>query len=202
MKRSVVTALIVIAGVLVIWGVAFFVSRAQAPQSPMSQISVSTSTTTVASSTAATSTAPLSQSTPATQEVGQGMRSYKNAAFHFSLTYPDNLQATQYQEAGNAITVSFQDPSTNEGFEIYATPYSGAQITQARFNLDEPSGTFQDPTNVVIDGTQATMFYGYNSIMGDTREIWFIKGGILYEVATYKALDSWLAGVMQTWQFI
>jgi hypothetical protein len=32
-----------------------------------------------------------------------------------------------------------------------------------------------------------------NSVMGDTREIWFIHGGFLYEVTTYKQLDSWLA---------
>jgi hypothetical protein len=33
------------------------------------------------------------------------------------------------------------------------------------------------------------------------REIWFIHGGFLYEVTTYKQLDSWLTPIMQTWQF-
>jgi hypothetical protein len=37
--------------------------------------------------------------------------------------------------------------------------------------------------------------------MGDTREVWFIKGGFLYEVTTYKQLDTWLAQILQTWQF-
>jgi hypothetical protein len=46
------------------------------------------------------------------------------------------------------------------------------------------------------------MFYGSNSVMGDTREIWFIHGGFLYEVTTYKELDSRLVPIMQTWQFI
>jgi hypothetical protein len=45
------------------------------------------------------------------------------------------------------------------------------------------------------------MFFGSNSVMGDTREIWFTHGGFLYEVTTYKELDSWLAPIMQTWQF-
>jgi hypothetical protein len=47
----------------------------------------------------------------------------------------------------------------------------------------------------------ATAFYGSNSAMGDTREIWFIRGGFLYEVTTYKELDTWLATIMLTWQF-
>ena len=37
---------------------------------------------------------------------------------------------------------------------------------------------------------------------GDTREVWFIHGGYLYEVTTYKELDIWLAGIMRTWKFI
>ena len=45
------------------------------------------------------------------------------------------------------------------------------------------------------------MFYGSNSVMGDTREIWFINAGLLYEVTTYKQLDTWLVPILQTWQF-
>ena len=199
-----VAIVIAVLGIIVLAVGAFFLFHTQSPQNPIAQIPISTSTAEASSSTAATSTTtpPLSQSTPVTQEASQGMRLYKNAKFHFSLTYPDTLQATEYQEAGEALTVSFQDPSTNEGFEVYVTPYSVTQITEARFKTDEPSGTFQEPTNVVIDGVNATMFYGYNPIMGDTREVWFIHGGFLYEVATYKALDTWLAGIMQTWRFV
>ncbi len=127
---------------------------------------------------------------------------YRNQQYHFSVYYPPNLQVHTYNEQEGAFTVALQDPTTNEGFEVYVTPYSGTQITQARFKLDEPSGVMDDPTNVVIDVVQATMFYGYNPIVGDTCEVWFIKGGLLYEVATFKALDAWLAQIMQTWQFI
>ena len=112
-----------------------------------------------------------------------------------------NLQAHTYNEEGGAFTAAFQDPTTNEGFEVYVTPYSGTQITQARFKLDEPSGVMDDPTKLIVDGVQATMFFGYNSAMGATCEVWFIRNGDLYEVATYKPLDSWLAQIMQTWQF-
>ena len=45
------------------------------------------------------------------------------------------------------------------------------------------------------------MFYGSNSIMGDTREIWFISAALLYEVTTYKQLDTWLTPILQTWHF-
>jgi len=145
---------------------------------------------------------PLSQSTPTTQQATEGMLAYKNAAFHFGLLFPDNLQATEYKEQDGAVTVSFQDTKTDKGFEVYVTPYTDKQITPQRFKLDEPSGVMQTPTDIVVDGKRATMFFGNNSIMGDTREVWFIHGGFLYEVTTYKDFDSWLAGIMQTWKFI
>ncbi len=82
------------------------------------------------------------------------------------------------------------------------TPYAGKQIDTARLKLDEPSGVYLQPTDVIIDGTSATTFFSTNAIMGDTREVWFIKNGFLYEVTTYKELDTWLADILRTWKFI
>jgi hypothetical protein len=144
----------------------------------------------------ATPSATPTQSPPA------GYLPYSNPQFHFSLDYPSNLQMHTYQEPGSGFTAAFQDPTDNVGFEVYVTPYSGTQISEDRFKLDEPSGVIRQQTDVMIDGVRATMFYGNNAIMGDTREVWFIHGGLLYEVTTYKQLDSWLAQIMQTWQFI
>ena len=121
------------------------------------------------------------------------MLGYSNKAFNFGLLFPDNLRATEYKEQGEALTVSFQDPNTNEGFQVYVTPYNGKQIDTARFKLDEPSGVMKEPKDVFIGGTAATMFFSTNAVMGDTREVWFIRGGFLYEVTTYKELDTWLA---------
>jgi hypothetical protein len=77
---------------------------------------------------------------------------------------------------------------------------TSAEITEARFQLDEPSGVVNQLTHVTVNEVPATMFFGSNSVMGDTREIWFIRG-FLYEVTTYKEFDSWLTPIMQTWQF-
>src|SRR5271157_4329517 len=75
------------------------------------------------------------------------------------------------QGAGRRSYGFFQDTKTDQGFEVYVTPYADKQITPQRFKLDEPSGVIQSPTDVVIDGERATMFFGNNTIMGDTREV-------------------------------
>jgi hypothetical protein len=38
--------------------------------------------------------------------------------------------------------------------------------------------------------------------MGAAHEVWFMHGGFLYEVVTYKPLAPWLMQILQTWRFI
>jgi hypothetical protein len=130
-----------------------------------------------------------------------GMSPYSNPQYHFSLLYPSFLQMSQFQ-SGDAYTVAFQDPQTKRGFQVYVVPYSGDQITKDEFQKDIPSGVMINPTNIVVAGAPAIMFLSTDATMGDTREVWFIKGGYLYEVTTYKQLDAWLSSIMQSWQFI
>lgn len=153
-------------------------------------------------STSAAQPRALAESVPQTKRVSEDMRGYENREFRFGLLFPKNLNATEFKEQNGALSVTFQDPDTREGFQVYVTPYAKASIDRERFKLDQPSGVFKDPKDVMIDGARGTIFFGHNPIMGDTREVWFIKGGYLYEVATYKELDTWLGDIMSTWKFI
>ena len=59
-----------------------------------------------------------------------------------------------------------------------------------------------DPSDVVVDSTRGIEFFNNAPRMNDTREVWFIHGGFLYEVTTYKELDAWLQPILQSWHFI
>lgn len=131
-----------------------------------------------------------------------GRRKYENTYYKFSLIYPKELQMQEYEEEDGARTIIFENPKTLQGFQIFITPYGSSAVTQERFNLDVPSGIYKLPTDVIVDGTAATMFFSENMVMGETREVWFIKNGFLYEVTTYKPLDQWLGAIMRTWKFL
>ena len=150
----------------------------------------------------ATALQAVAESTPQTPRMTEEMFGYSNKDFHFSLLFPQNLNAKQYKEPTGALTVTFQDVNTNESFQVGAVPFSGTTIDTGRFRLEEPSGVMKEPKEVTVGGARGTMFYGYNPTMGDTCEVWFIHGGFLYKVITYKELDDWLAGIMRTWKFI
>lgn len=131
-----------------------------------------------------------------------GWREYRNTAYHFSLLYPEELEVKEYPEKGNAITITFQNVKKQEGFQIFIVPYEGTQVSEERFRQDLPSGARADLTDVAIDGATGAAFYSANAVLGETREVWFVYNGFLYEATTLKSLDTWLEKIMQTWEFV
>jgi hypothetical protein len=127
---------------------------------------------------------------------------YQNEKYRFSLRYPEGLQIKEFDEGYDSATISFENLQSGEGFQIFVTPYLADTISDERFKKDQPSGVIMEPVEVIIDNMRATMFFGQNQTMGDTREVWFIKNKYLYEVTTYKQLDAWLATIMQSWKFL
>lgn len=136
-----------------------------------------------------------------TSPVIDGHRIYANYLLRFSLQYPEDLKIKEYGE-GNTSTITFEDAKGEKGFQVFVVPYEEETVSEERFKMDIPSGVFREPVEVLIDGARATAFWSANSVFGETREVWFIKNGFLYEVTTYKQLDSWLAGIMTTWKFL
>jgi hypothetical protein len=155
--------------------------------------------------------APTQQPPNDTQPIGElkphraappGQLEYYDSAYRFSVFYPSNLSVQTYDEGEGAKTITFQDAAVSQGFQIFVSPYGARQVTSERFKEDVPSGVMQDPLNITINGVNATSFYSTNSILGNTAEIWFIHGGYLFEVTTFKSLAPWLSGIMGTWEFI
>ncbi len=131
-----------------------------------------------------------------------GFSEYHNATYHFSLFYPQDLSAREYKEVGTAMTVTFEGPFSDRGFQVFVVPYGEKRVTPERFKTDVPSGIIASSTDITLDGIAATAFYSRNQAMGDTYEIWFLYHGFLYEVTTYKEFDAWLNEIMSSWKFL
>jgi hypothetical protein len=131
-----------------------------------------------------------------------GHAEYRNERYRFALFYPSNLSVKSFDEGGGASTIALQDVGRAEGFQIFVVPYEEAQVSEARFRRDVPSGVREGLLGITIGGAAATSFYSANALLGDTAEIWFIYGGYLFEVTAPKSQAVWLSGIMATWQFI
>lgn len=137
---------------------------------------------------------------PRTPQAGQ--KEFRSGNYRFSLLYPEALALQSYDEGSGATTFTFQNADGSQIFQIFVVPYVQQQIEKWRFQLDTPSGVIMQPQDVLVGNTRATMFFSNDAVLGDTREVWFLKNGYLYEVTAPKALDVWLSQIMATWQFI
>lgn len=135
------------------------------------------------------------------EDAGGGVKKFTDKQYGFSLVHPADLKASKKEEGPGASTITFENDSTAQGFQIFVTPFEGTQITDARFKLDEPSGVRDNLQNVTIDGVSGASFYGKDAQLGDTAEVWFIRYGFLYEITALKVDAEWLSTIMATWKF-
>lgn len=146
-------------------------------------------------------TSPVPAATaPFVRDVPAGYSEYHNTTYHFSVIYPDNLSASEHTSPSGAA-FSFEDDKNIVGFQVYVQPFSGSQISEQQFKQDIPSGVRTDLKDIKIDGAVGAAFYSTDHLLGATREMWFIRNGLLYEVTTFKESDTWLDSIMQTWKF-
>jgi len=165
-----------------------------APEQPTSENTESNSTATMTATNTAALTAP--RTAPA------GYKEYYDAHYRFSLFYPESLTVQKFDEGGGAATIIFQNPGEAKGFQVFVVPYDGEQVSEERFRQDIPSGVRRNVQDVVVDGAKGAAFYSADPILGETREVWFIKNGHLFEVTTLKVLEADLLEVLGTWKFI
>lgn len=149
------------------------------------------------------SSAKLSDVGAYVSDTTNGITQFRSDIFGFKLDYPSVLMVNVYNEDNDAYTLTFESvDNEKKGFQIFITPYDGATITSEQILKDLPGTEIQDPVEVILgDGTRALIFWSNNETIGKTREVWFVYDGHLYEITTYVYLDSWLAEILNTWEF-
>lgn len=145
---------------------------------------------------------PVADISEPTRTVPPGMKEYNNAQYQFSFFYPETLRVEEFDEGGGAATITFQNSTEGKGFQVFIAPYGEPQVSEERFKKDLPSGVRLGLSDMSIDGVTAAAFYSKNAILGETREVWFIHNGFLYEVTTLKSFEVWLSDILDTWQFL
>lgn len=136
------------------------------------------------------------------EDTGNSEARYRDYERAFTFSYPSELTVSEFTEVGGAKTLVFEEPGTERAFQMFITPFMGTSITDSTIRAHVSSGIIEDPQEVVIgDGIRALVFWSEVTIVGRSREVWFIKDGYLYEVTTYAALDEWIASILNTLHF-
>lgn len=136
------------------------------------------------------------------RSIPDGWREYRNEQYRFSLLYPEGMRVKEFDEGTGASTITFEKGDKGLGFQIFMVPYNLPQVTEERFRQDVPLGIRENSSNLQIGGVLASSFDSDSFGLGQTREIWFIHGGFLFEVTTFRIQGVWLSEIMGTWTFL
>lgn len=133
-----------------------------------------------------------------------GYVQYKNERYGFSYYHSPEAVIKEYDEGGGAMTITQENSKKVRGMQIFIVPYSESTISEERFKRDVPSGIRKnvEKTFIGVPQVEAVTFNSYDTFLGETREVWFIHKGYLYEVTTFKGVGDWFTPIMQTWRFI
>ena len=139
---------------------------------------------------------------PNSREAPHGWREYHSEQYRFSLFYPEAMSVDEFDEGDGVATITFENTSGAVGFQIFIVPYSKSLISEERFRQDVPSGVRRNAKSAIIDGVEAVTFTSVDLFLGETREVWFIYRGHLYEITTLAGVGNWFTTVIQSWRFI
>jgi hypothetical protein len=139
------------------------------------------------------------------QYVGQPLvADYENAQFGFSLKMPDGFSPLQLPEDETGAHTLVLQNSAGEGIQIRISPYVDVKtITADDITIAIPDMSISDPEVVTIgpEYTGVAFVSDNDAFEGASREVWFVYKGNLYQISTYKRLDTLLQAIFATWQF-
>jgi len=186
-------ALIILAIALLFGAIYFVVSNKKSPQSE----EVSNNINEYQSVSGNEQTFTIAQSEDGENNI------YTDSQYKFSFEYPKNFTATKFQEGEEGDTILVQEKESKKSFQIFISPFDEpGPLTKERVKQDLPDLIINNPEQRVLkNGAVALVFFSEEESLGETREIWFVHNGYLYQISTYKELDSLVAKIISTWRF-
>jgi hypothetical protein len=130
---------------------------------------------------------------------------YTNSIYGFSLDTPEGFTVGELPKDENGAQTILIQNTAGEGIQIFITPFPDDRrvLTEADIRADIPDMQIRNVENVEIgpDHLGVAFLSDNEAFGGDSREVWFVYRGNLYQISTYTRLDSLLQAMFSTWKF-
>lgn len=130
---------------------------------------------------------------------------YRNREFGFSLQMPERFRAQELPADGNGGRTILLQNDSSDGIQIYITPYGDNVnvLSAADVRAAIPDMQVSDEQAVQIGANHTGVAFKSDSTAfnGESREVWFVFRGNLYQISTYARLDGLLQAMFATWKF-
>jgi len=201
--------LTILIGLVVLGAVVFGAMKYGKKAGVVSDMATTTSGVMEDGSSTDEATEPIPEVVPGVVEkVNATTNTFTHKGYGFTLNYPSGMTTSNFRE-GSGEQIVFQNTKNGDWFQVYVTPWDETgDITATRIKQDLPDLLISSPQKAIIGpqqkqgiGPHALIFLSNEKGLGDTREVWFVANGNLYQVTTYKRLDAMLGQVLSTLTF-
>lgn len=126
---------------------------------------------------------------------------YAHADNSFQFFYPKGFRVGRVADEASE-TVLLQDGQNRLGMQLVVSEFQEAgPLTAERIRKDIPDLAMAYEKAVTVGGEQAVAFISQNPSLGETREVWLVHGGRLYQFTTYAPASDFLSKLLGTWKF-
>jgi hypothetical protein len=141
------------------------------------------------------------ETSPDQTEVGTFDTVYENHAFGFRFNYPSAMEVSESEDAGGYVILA-EEGAGKRNFQIFILPWDEGEgvLSPERIRADLPDIAIINPQVATLPNGQALIFESEEAGM-QTREVWIVKAGYLYQITAPLAFDGTLAALMASWQF-
>ncbi len=127
---------------------------------------------------------------------------YKDELYNFSFTYPKGFTAGSFSDTDDTHTILVRDGKQAVFAQIFVSGFDeDIVLDEKRIKKELPDLVITDPKTVFIGEVQGIAFTSTNSLSSESREVWFVHKGNLYQVSAPIAQAGLFDIMIQTWKF-
>jgi hypothetical protein len=129
---------------------------------------------------------------------------YIDPRFGFSVHYPEALHVTRPPPGEHRAVLVFTGAAGEapDGFQITIDAFGErGPLLPELLQRVQPGKVMRNLQSLPVDTFTALALESEDPVIGPTYEVWWIRGGALYQVATALANADLLRRVLQTWRF-
>lgn len=130
---------------------------------------------------------------------------YRNSEFGFSLQMPDGFHAQELPGDENGGRTIVLQNDAGEGIQIYISAYPDdtkvLSASDVRASIPDMHVSDEQVVQIGANYTGVAFKSDNDAFGGESREVWFVFRGTLYQISTYARLDGLLQAMFASWKF-
>lgn len=128
--------------------------------------------------------------------------SYTHPLFGFTFSLNEKFNTGTFPEGeGEMLMVKLTGEQAQQT-QIYITKFGEpGPVSAQRISKDLPDMVVEQPVDISVNGEPAVAFVSRLASGQKTREVWFVRGGNLYQISAPQESEKMVSDMLSSWRW-